>query len=103
MAKDKVILWEVGCDGLRDAWVVAPDWARATVEAAAQWGVPWKQVAGLCFEKKRIENPKRNVCVCCGRIYSGTLPMCDMCKAAEKTEHERTRRAWAKACRAGAV
>ena len=103
MAAEKVILWEVGCEGLKDAWVVAPDWPQATVAAAEQWGVPWRQVAAACFEKHRIENPKRNICARCKRVYAGHLPLCSLCEKEERLEHERMRRMWTRIYRRGVV
>ena len=46
------ILWEIGCEGHTDAWVVAESWELATVEAARFWGVPRRTVAARCEEKK---------------------------------------------------
>lgn len=92
MEKSKEVLWEVGCEGHSDAWVVAPNWEMATVEAARFWEVPWREVAAKCVEKGRIARPPHNVCCRCKRIYYGKLPMCDACVKVAKTEEQETRR-----------
>lgn len=56
------ILWEVGCEGHTDAWVIAENWELATVEAARFWGVPWGKVAASCEQKQRIVGAPRNIC-----------------------------------------
>lgn len=83
---NKNILWEIGCEGHTDAWVVAESWELATVEAARFWGVPWGKVAALCECKRRIPGAPRNVCCRCGKVYYGPAPMCGACLETEKTE-----------------
>lgn len=80
------ILWEIGCEGHTDAWVVAESWELATVEAARFWGVPWGKVAALCECKRRIPGAPRNVCCRCGKVYYGSAPMCGACLETAKTE-----------------
>lgn len=102
-AKEKNILWEVGCEGHQDAWVIADSWELATVEAAAFWGVPWKEVAAKCEKKQRIAGAPRNVCCRCGRVYSGKPPMCAACEKAERLEEERLRRRLTRAYQMGKI
>lgn len=83
---NKNILWEIGCEGHTDAWVVAESWELATVEAARFWGVPWGKVAALCECKRRIPGVPRNVCCRCGKVYYGPAPMCGACLETAKTE-----------------
>lgn len=83
---NKNILWEIGCEGHTDAWVVAESWELATVEAARFWGVPWGKVAALCECKRRIPGAPRNVCCRCGKVYYGPAPMCGACLETAKTE-----------------
>ena len=90
--KNKLILWEVGCEGHLNVWVAAPNWEQATIEAAIFWGVPWREVAAYCVEKKRIEAPRRNICVRCKRIYYGKLPLCSVCEKVMKTAEEENQR-----------
>lgn len=84
--KSREILWEVGCEGHTDAWVVAENWELATVEAAAFWDVPWAKVAARCVCKQRIPGAPRNVCCRCSRVYYGPAPMCGACRETVKTE-----------------
>ena len=100
---NKDILWEVGCEGHTDAWVVAPDWAQATMKAAEFWGVAWREVAAKCIEKRRIKAPPHNICTRCGRIYAGRLPFCAACEKVARTEEELLRRRLNRAYRAGMV
>lgn len=88
----KNILWEVGCDGHTDAWVIADTWEQATVKAAEFWKVPWSTVAAHCFEKTRIVGAPRNVCHRCKRMYSGPPPVCAACAAVLRTEEDILRR-----------
>lgn len=83
---NKNILWEIGCEGHTDAWVVAESWELATVEAARFWGVPWGKVAALCECKRRIPGAPQNVCCRCGKVYYGPAPMCGACLETAKTE-----------------
>lgn len=83
---NKNILWEIGCEGHTDAWVVAESWELATVEAARFWGVPWGKVAALCECKRRIPGAPRNACCRCGKVYYGPAPMCGACLETAKTE-----------------
>ena len=83
-------LWEVGCEGHVDAWVVAPNWEQATVEAAKFWGVRWGSVAARCVEKSRIKGYTTNICCRCGRTYYAAPPLCAACKAAVLTEEAET-------------
>lgn len=101
--KNQTILWEVGCDGHVDAWVVAPNWEKATVKAAEFWGVSWASVAAWCDLKKRVEGAPTNVCCKCGRVYYGEPPMCVVCKKEIKLEEEDLRRRLSKAYREGKV
>ena len=101
MACGKTILWEVGCEGHVDAWVVAESWELATVEAAKFWDVPWGKVAALCECKQRIASAPRNICCRCGKVYFGALPMCGVCREAVKTEEQLLRRARERAYRSG--
>ena len=101
--KTRTILWEVGCEGHVDAWVIAENWELATVEAARFWDVPWRKVAALCEPKKRIVGAPRNVCFRCRRTYSGPPPMCDACRKVMETEEARLRRARNRAYRMGKV
>ena len=66
-------LWWVRHPECGLAIVDAPDWALATVEAAAWWEVPWKKVAALC-ECEREEIVPRHVCIRCGTIFNGEGP-----------------------------
>lgn len=101
MADKKNILWEVGCEGHTDAWVVAPTWEEATVKAAEFWGVPWGRVAAHCVEKKKTVGAPRNVCCRCGRVYFGSPPMCSSCEKSAKLEEEESQRRLNKAYRMG--
>lgn len=99
----KEILWEVGCEGHTDAWVVAPNWELATVEAAKFWGVPWATVAAHCQEKRKTVGAKHNICCKCGRMYAGKMPMCMVCRATAETEEAVMRRRLNQAYRLGKV
>lgn len=99
--KNRTILWEVGCEGHVDAWVVADNWEQATVAAAAFWQVPWREVAAYCTEKTRIVGAPRNVCCRCKRYYYSTLPLCESCKKVLETEEMIRRHRQRKAYRAG--
>ncbi|MCQ2439455.1 MAG: hypothetical protein MJ074_06810 [Oscillospiraceae bacterium] len=101
--KRKTILWEVGCEGHTDAWVVAPNWEQATVEAARFWGVPWGQVASKCEQKNKIIGAPSNVCGRCGRIYYGVMPLCEACKLTVQTEEALLRESRNRAYRLGKV
>lgn len=94
-------LWEVGCEGHTDAWVVAADWPLATVEAARFWDVPWRTVAAACVCKQRIQAPPRNVCCRCGKIFYGSAHMCDACLETVRTEEQLLQRARRRAYRTG--
>ncbi len=76
------------------AVVSAVSWEQATVEAAAWWDVPWKEVAALC-ECERTEEVRRNVCVQCGQIFHGQGLRCTRCEVAER-DRELNRRARAR-------
>ena len=91
-ATNKYILWEISCEGHRDAWVTAPNWEQATLKAAEFWNVPWREVAARCELKKKTVGAPRNVCCRCGRIYFGSPPMCEACEKNEKLEEEELRR-----------
>ena len=95
------ILWEVGCEGHTDAWVIAENWELATVEAARFWGVPWGKVAASCEQKKRIVGAPRNICCRCKRTYFGPPPMCATCQETAKTEELRMQRALRRAYQMG--
>lgn len=97
----KAILWEVGCEGHVDAWVVAENWEQATVQAAAFWGVPWREVAAYCTLKQKVEGAPRNVCARCGRTYCGALPLCGACEKVMETEEEIRKRRLRRAYRSG--
>lgn len=101
--KDKNILWEVGCEGHTDAWVIADNWEQATVKAAEFWGVSWRSVAALCELKNKKVGCKNNVCYKCGRVYYGALPLCDICKKTAVLEEQEARRRLNKAYRMGKV
>ena len=101
--KNRTILWEVGCEGHADAWVVADNWEQATVEAAAFWQVPWREVAAYCVEKQRIVGAPRNVCCRCKQIYYSALPLCESCRKVLETEEMIQRRRLRKAYRTGKV
>ena len=102
-AKDKTIMWEVGCPGHKDAWVIAPTWELATVEAAKFWDVPWREVAAHCVEKQKIVSPPRNICKRCGHFFQGALPMCDVCKKEAKLEEAHLRRRLSRAYQKGVL
>ena len=85
---EKNILWQVGCEGHRPAWVIAPNWEQATVKAAEFWGVPWGSVAAGC-EPLRKTVAHTNICCVCGRVYHGAPPMCEACRLTEETEEMR--------------
>lgn len=97
------ILWEIGCEGHTDAWVVAESWELATVEAARFWGVPWRTMAARCEEKKRVEGAPRNICCRCGKTYFGPPPMCGICAQASRQEEERMRHLLRRAYQQGKV
>ena len=103
MAAEKTTLWAVGCEGHRTAWVIAPSWELATVEAAKFWKVPWREVAARCEEVMRKQGIT-NICCICGRTYHGAPPMCEACRLTEETEEQqdalRRRRAYIKDDRA---
>ena len=101
--KKKDILWEVGCEGHTDAWVIADNWELATVEAAKFWQVPWREVAAACEMKKRIVGAPRNVCCRCGKTYFGEPPMCSFCQKDQKLEEEHLRRKLIRAYQLGKV
>lgn len=101
--KKKDILWEVGCEGHTDAWVIADSWELATVAAAQFWGVPWREVAAKCEQKNRIVGAPRNICCRCGKTYFGAPPMCEACKKTVATEEARLRRRLARAYQLGKV
>ena len=103
MASQREILWEVGCRGHVDAWVLAPDWERATVEAARFWGVPWGKVAALCECKQRIVGAPKNICCRCKKTYFGPPPMCGICAQASRQEEERMRHLLRRAYQQGKV
>ena len=83
------ILWEVGCEGHTDAWVIAENWELATVEAAKVWGLPWgKLVAEMrCVRSWRA---LRHICQRCGRYFNAEGMLCDACKKTLETEREQT-------------
>lgn len=99
----KDILWEVGCEGHRDAWVVAESWELATVEAAKFWDVPWKEVASRCEMKQKITGAPRNICCKCGKTYFGRPPMCTACEKNERFEEAEMQRRLRRAYRLGKV
>lgn len=101
--KRKDILWEVGCEGHVDAWVIAPNWEQATVEAARFWGVSWGSVVAKCEAKKRIVGAPRNVCCKCGKIYSGPPTLCTLCRESAELEEEILRHRRIRAYQAGKV
>lgn len=101
--KKKDILWEVGCEGHTDAWVIADNWELATVEAAKFWQVHWREVAAACEMKKRIVGAPRNVCCRCGKTYFGAPPMCSFCQKDQKLEEEHLRRKLNRAYQLGKV
>lgn len=101
--KKKDILWEVGCEGHTDAWVIADNWELATVAAAEFWQVPWREVAAACEMKKRIVGAPRNVCCRCGKTYFGAPPMCSFCQKDQKLEEEHMRRKLTRAYQLGKV
>ncbi len=101
--KKKDILWEVGCEGHTDAWVIAGNWELATVEAAKFWQVPWREVAAACEMKKRIVGAPRNVCCRCGKTYFGAPPMCSFCQKDQRLEEEHLRRKLNRAYQLGKV
>ena len=101
MASQREILWEVGCRGHVDTWVLAPDWELATVEAARFWGVPWGKVAALCECKQRIVGAPKNICCRCKKTYFGPPPMCGACRETVKTEEALLRRSREQAYRTG--
>ena len=102
MAEQKrEILWEVGCEGHTDAWVVAETWELATVEAAAFWGVPWGKVAARCECKQRITGAPRNVCCRCGKVYYGAAPMGGACRETAQTDEYLLQRARRRGYRTG--
>lgn len=103
MADAKNTLWEVGCEGHIDAWVVAQSWIEATVKAAEFWGVPWREVAAYCEEKKKIVGAPRNVCCRCGTVYFGAPPMCSRCEKDAKLEEQENRRRLCRAYKTGKV
>ena len=103
-AKDKTILWEVGCEGHKDAWVIAPTWELATVEAAKFWEVPWREVAAYCEMKRKIVALARNICKRCGRyIFSGEPPLCDGCLKEAKLEEAELQRCRRRAYQRGVL
>lgn len=99
--RNKDILWEVGCEGHTDAWVVDPDWPLATVEAARFWDVPWRTVAAGCVCKQRIPGAPRNVCCRCGKFFYGSSHLCDACLETAKTEEYLLQRARRRGYRTG--
>lgn len=101
--KRRDILWEVGCEGHIDAWVVAENWEMATVAAAEFWGVPWRGVASKCERKRKIAGAPRNVCCRCGKTYFGAPPMCTACEKNEKLEEAELQRRLRRAYRLGKV
>lgn len=101
--KNRLILWEVGCEGHVDAWVTAPNWEQATVEAARFWDVPWREVASRCEQKDKIVGAPRNVCCRCKRMYSGMPPMCGACEPVMKTEERRMQLARKRAYQLGNI
>lgn len=98
---DKNILWEVGCKGHADAWVVAPNWEQATLKAAEFWGVSWGSVAAYCVEKKKTVGAPRNVCCKCGRVYFGAPPMCSVCEKSAILEEAELRQKLTRAYKTG--
>lgn len=101
MKKQQTILWEVGCEGHTDAWVVAENWELATVEAADFWGVPWREVAAKCEQKGKTVGAPSNICCRCGRVYFAPPPMCETCRKSLLLEEEETKRRVARAYREG--
>lgn len=99
--KNKIILWEVGCEGHVDAWVVAPNWEQATVEAAAFWDVPWAGVAAKCEPKSKTVGAPRNVCCKCGRTYFAEPPLCGSCKKVIAIEEKELKQSLARAYKEG--
>lgn len=102
-AKEKHILWRIGCEGHTDAWVIAETWEEATAKAAEFWGERWGKVAAHCELKKKQVGAPRNVCCRCGGIYFGTPPMCAKCEKTAKTEEEENKRRLTRAYRLGKV
>ena len=76
-------LWWVRHPECGLAVVDAPNWEQATVEAAAWWAVPWREVAALC-ECEREEIVPRHVCICCGKIFNGSGFRCTKCEIIER-------------------
>ena len=76
-------LWWVRHPECGLAVVDAPNWEQATVEAAAWWEVPWKEVVALC-ECEREEVVPRHVCICCGKIFNGDGFRCAKCEIVER-------------------
>lgn len=102
-AKEKHILWEVGCEGHTDAWVVAENWEQATVKAAEFWGESWGKVAAHCVMKKKVPGAPRNVCCKCGGIYYGKPPMCARCERTAQMEEAELKRRLTRAYQLGKV
>ena len=95
--KQKHILWEVGCEGHTDAWVVAENWEQATVKAAAFWGIPWgANVAHM--EPGQTYEARKNLCLKCRRIIYGERELCEACEAAREQDRaraeQRMKRTW---------
>lgn len=101
--KRKDILWEVGCEGHVDAWVIAPNWEQATVEAAKFWGVNWGTVVAKCEQKKKIVGAPRNICCKCDKAYFGSPPMCTLCKESAELEEKILQHRLVRAYRCGKV
>ena len=87
--KGKDWLWWVRCEGYPDVPVIAPDWERATVEAARLWCVPWAKVVARCELREKLP-AMRCVCRRCSRIFHGKGTLCDDCLHALKVEAQRT-------------
>ena len=90
MAKSKLQIWQIGHDGLPDAYVQAETFEEATYAAAREWWrLPWRKVAAGCFVKRTFP-VLRNVCVICGKHFNGPERMCMPCTIKEE---EKVRRA----------
>lgn len=98
--KERSSVFLVGHPDYQDVWVEAADWPLATVEAAKIWGVPWKEVAFYCVQRRR-QDKLGGVCPRCGRFFnSGGMLLCDGCRKAQETEaaedQRRAKRYWQK-------
>lgn len=88
MEKEIDYCWEVKHPDYGLAVVIAPDWERATVAAAAFWGVRWPKVAWGCT-KGAVREVRRSVCPRCGRImFNQPKDVCGACKQTIRTENE---------------